>query len=214
MNAESIELEAQLIERTVDKRNALIVRAKEQARKILRAAEQECERIRSESERQILELAGSELRAARDRIIGSAELEGRKILMLAREDLLSSVFEAAEARLREMVERGVEGFDYGEVLIKLTVEAILAMGGEEFIVAANERDLKYLKKNLKKIKDRVKRTLGDVNLRLDENPLDALGGIIVRNGDGTKIFHNTLEGRLRTVRGRLKAEVAETLGVI
>ncbi|RLI10455.1 hypothetical protein DRO42_01255 [Candidatus Bathyarchaeota archaeon] len=214
MNAESMELEVQLIERTVDKRNALLARAEEQAKKILKAAEQECERIRSESERQILTLAGSELRAARDRIIGRAELEGRKLLMLARDELLSSVFSAVKAKLKEMVEGGIEAVDYGEILLKLTVEAITEMGGEEFIVAANERDLKYLKKNLKKIKDRVKTVLGDVNLRLDDNPIDALGGVIVRNSEGTKIYYNTLEGRLRTVRSRIEAEVAKTLGVI
>lgn len=214
MNPDSLDLEVRLIDRTVDRRNEIIAKAEERVGRILKTAEGECERISDESDRQILNAVASELRAVRDRIIGNAELEGRKQLMQAREEAVSSVFEEAKDRLLRMTEGKDKAVDYGEVLSKLVVEAAEAMGGEVFIVSANERDLQHLKNNLKALENRIKESLEGGALRLDEKPIATMGGAIVRNDDGTKIYYNTFEGRLRKVRSGFEAEVATTMGVI
>lgn len=214
MSAKTLELETQLIERIVKQRKERIGRAEERASQILKSAEEEVGRIESESEKQVLSLVGSELRAVRDRIVGSAELEGRKMVMLSRQELLSQVFEDAEKRLAQISDGKDKGTDYGDVLVKLIVETASAIGGEEFIVSANARDLEYLKNNLRKIKNQVKDAVGGGDIKLDDEPIDVIGGVVVRNGDGTKTFHNTLEGRLINTRGRIEAQVAKILGVI
>jgi vacuolar-type H+-ATPase subunit E/Vma4 len=214
MSEGSIELEAKLIERIVERRNEIVSRADERAEAILKAAEKDCERIRTESEKQVLNIVGSELRAVRDRIVGRSELEGRKLLMEARDEVSSSVFEEVEKRLRQMAEGRDKSINFGEVLIKLIIEAASAVGGDEFIVEANGRDLKYLGENLRQIKSRMKKSLGGGSIRLDSKPIPTMGGVLVRNIDGTKIYYNTLEGRLKSVRSRIEAEVAKTLGVI
>ena len=214
MSAKTLELETQLIERIVKKRKERLLRAEERANQILKSAEEEVERIKSESEKQILSLVGSELRAVRGRIVGSAELKGRKMVLLSRQELLSHVFEDAEKRLAQISDGKDKGTDYGEVLAKLIVETALAIGGEEFIVSANTRDLEYLKKNLNKIRNQVKDAVGVGDLKLDDEPIDVIGGVVVRNSDGTKTFHNTLEGRLVNTRGRVEAQVSKILGVI
>jgi vacuolar-type H+-ATPase subunit E/Vma4 len=214
VSAKTLELETQLIERIVKKRKERLLRAEERANQILKSAEEEVERIKSESEKQILSLVGSELRAVRGRIVGSAELKGRKMVLLSRQELLSHVFEDAEKRLAQISDGKDKGTDYGEVLAKLIVETALAIGGEEFIVSANTRDLEYLKKNLNKIRNQVKDAVGVGDLKLDDKPIDVIGGVVVRNSDGTKTFHNTLEGRLVNTRGRVEAQVSKILGVI
>jgi len=214
MNQESIELEAKLIERIVERRNEIVSRAEERAEAILKAAEKDCERIRAESEKQVLDIVSSELRAVRDRIVGRAELEGRKLLMEARDEVSSSVFEGVEAQLREIAEGRDENINFGEILIKLIIEAASAIGGDEFIVAVNGRDLKYLQEHLKEIKAHMKKALGGGDLRLDSKPIPTMGGVVVRNSDGSKTYFNTMEGRLEAVKGRIEAEVAKTLGVI
>ena len=211
MSTNSMEMEAQLIEKIVDKRNAIKAKAEEKARKIIESAEEEVEKIKVESEKQIISLVGSELRAVNDPIVGSAELEGRKMLMMARQELLSRVFEGAERRLVEMAE-GM-GPEYTTTLVKMISESASAMGGEEFIVTANDRDLAYIKKNLKTINRDLKKALGG-EIKIEDEPIDITGGVVVRNDDATKTYYNTLKGKLDNVRSRIEAEVATTLGVI
>ena len=212
MSTNSMEMEAQLIEKIVDKRNAIKAKAEEKARKIIKSAEEQVEKIKAESEKQIISLVGSELRAVNDRIVGSAGLEGRKMLMMARQKILSEVFEEAERRLGELA-KGM-GPDYTTTLVKMISESASAMGGEEFIVTANDRDLAYLKKNLKTINRDLKQTLGGGAIKIEADPIDITGGVVVRNNDATKTYYNTLKGKLDTVRVRIEAEVAQILGVI
>ena len=212
MSTNSMEMEAQLIEKIVDKRNAIKAKAEEKAKKIIESSEEEVEKIKAESEKQVISLVGSELRAVNDRIVGSAGLEGRKMLMMARQKILSEVFEEAERRLGELA-KGM-GPDYTTTLVKMISESASAMGGEEFIVTANDRDLAYLKKNLKTINRDLKQTLGGGAIKIEDDPIDITGGVVVRNNDATKTYYNTLKGRLDNVRSRIEAEVAQILGVI
>ena len=208
--SKSFGMETGLIEKTVQKRNKILADAEKRAEEILKAAEAERARINTETDRQILQLMGSELKTVRDRIIGQTELEGRKALMTARAEMLSKVYSQVENRLKDVVEVKSEDHDYGVILNKLIKEGVLAIGGNEFIVSANKRDMEYLRKNLKKIGE----TLEGMTLKLDEKPVEILGGVVIKNPMGDKVYYNTLEGRLERVRRIMEARIAEKLGVI
>jgi len=208
--SKSTGMETGLIEKTVQKRNKILADAEKRAEEILKAAEAEQARINTETDRQIMQLMGSELKTVRDRIIGQAELEGRKVLMTARAEMLSKVYSQVENRLKDVVEVKSEDHDYGVILNKLIKEGVLAIGGNEFIVSANKRDMEYLRKNLKTIGG----ALEGATIRLDEKPLDILSGVVVKNISGDKVYYNTLEGRLARVRRIMEARIAEKLGVI
>jgi len=208
--SKSIGMETGLIEKTVQKRNKILADAEKRAEEILKAAEAERARINTETDRQILQLMGSELKTVRDRIIGQTELEGRKALMTARAEMLSKVYSQVENRLKDVVDVKSEDHDYGVILNKLIKEGVLAIGGNEFIVSANKRDMEYLRKNLKKIGE----TLEGMTLKLDEKPVEILGGVVIKNPMGDKVYYNTLEGRLERVRRIMEARIAEKLGVI
>lgn len=212
MSIPSIDLEAQLIERVVEKRSDILREADRRAEKIIEAAEEKVNKIKADSEKRIHELAGSELKAVRDRIIGTTELEGRKILMLTRQEILSNVFEMARKRILDIAE-GKEG-EYGEILKKIILETVSAIGGDEFVISANERDLAYLNENIGGLERELKKELDTGTLTLDEDPVDIQGGVIVRNKDGTKTFYNSLEGRIENVRSKVEARVGEIVGVI
>ncbi len=214
MSESSMELEAQLIERIVEKRKKLLEDADNEVEKIVKSAKETVNNINSDSDTEILSLIGSDLNAARDRIIGNAQLEGRKNLLLARQALLTRVFDEVLERLRGIAGRDDANFDKGEVLIALIKEAAPAVGGEEFIISGNEADLKYLGKNLGNVRRALKQSIGESKVSLDSEPLDIGGGVVVRNSDGTKTYHNTFEGRLAGVRARIESEIAESLGVL
>jgi vacuolar-type H+-ATPase subunit E/Vma4 len=203
----SIELEAGLIEKAVEERNAILAKAEARAARILDNARQEEARIKSDVERHLRTIVGSELRAVHDRIVGRANLDGRKMVMEAKMELLDTVFESAQEKLEAMAKKG--GADYQEVVNKLISEAVEAMGEDELIVSSNKADQGFLKKTLPELS----KELG-VSLKLDDKPIDSMGGVTVKNQKGTKVYYNTLEGRLSKVRGSKASEVAEKLGVI
>ena len=214
MAEETLELEARLIERVVERREAILRKAEEEAERILREAEEEARRIREEAEREILNLLSSDLKALRDRIVGAGELEGRRLLMEAREKAVSTVFQEVERRMREIAEGRDESVDYDAVLSHLILEGVEAIGGGDIIIQANERDLERIRRMLKEVRREAERRVEEVNLKLDGKPIEAMGGVILRSVDGSKIYYNTLEGRLARVRRRMEGRVAEVLGVI
>jgi V/A-type H+-transporting ATPase subunit E len=214
MSESSMELETQLIERIVEQRKQLLKDADNEVEKIAKSAVETVAKINSDSEVEILSLIGSDLNAAKDRIIGNAQLEGRKNLLLARQAILTGVFDEALERLRGIANRDDADFDKGEILIALIKEGAASVGGDEFIVSGNEADLEYLGKNLGNISMALKQSIGESRVSLDSEPLDIGGGVVVRNSDGTKTYHNTFEGRLASVKARIESEIAESLGVL
>jgi vacuolar-type H+-ATPase subunit E/Vma4 len=203
----SIELEAGLIEKAVEERNTIIAKAEVRATRILENARQEETRIKSDVDRHLRTIVGSELRAVHDRIVGRANLDGRKMVMEAKMELLDTVFESAREKLEAMAKKG--GADYQEVVKKLISEAVEAIGEDELIVSSNKADHGFLKKTISELSKEM-----GMSLRLDAKPIDAMGGVIVKNQRGTKVYYNTLEGRLSKVSGSKASEVAEKLGVI
>ena len=214
MNQSTVEVEARLIERIMERRNTLLATAEMEAENTLKAAEEEVRKITEERDQQILGVMDSEMRAIRDRILGRANVEGKKMLVEVREQAISRGFDEAEKRLIRIAAGEDESVDYWGLLNRLIVEACSQIGGGEFLVSANERDTKLLKSRARarEVKELLNKTLGDVDLVVEE-PIECLGGIVVRNREGTKIFYNTLEGRLLSVRRRIEAEIAEVLGV-
>ena len=203
----SIELEAGLIEKAVEERNAILEKAEARAERILENARQEEARIRNDTERHLRTIVGSELRAVHDRIVGRANLDGRKKIMEAKMGILDDVFNFAREKLEEMAKEG--GEDYQEVVKKLVSEAAEAMGEDELIVSCNKADQVFLKKTLSDLSKEL-----DASFKLDSKPVETMGGVIVKNPKATKVYYNTLEGRLIKVRQSKASEVAEKLGVI
>ena len=202
----SIELEASLIEKAVEERNTLLEQAEKRAKRILENAEEEKVRLEADVERHLTTVVGSELRAVHDRIVGRANLEGRKLVMGTKMEIIDSVFKEAQKTLEDMVEKG--GVEYETIMEKLVKEAVVTIGEDELLVSSNNKDQALLKNLLTKLSKEL-----DVSLELDREPIVVIGGVEVRNLKGTKIYYNTLGGRLAKIRDIRVSEVAEKLGV-
>jgi vacuolar-type H+-ATPase subunit E/Vma4 len=204
-----LDLETRLIERTMAQREEMLTKADAEAKAMIDAAQGEAQRISSETERQVLNIVASVLRGVRDRIVGGVELESRKRLMLVREEAFSQIYADAQNKLGELTE---DKKAYHDTLVKLTAEAIKAIGGEEFTVSASDRDLTDLKKNLKKLEADVhKATEVKATLHLNNTPIATSGGVIVSNTEGTKVYYNTIEGRLTAVKAKIDIKLAKLL---
>ena len=205
----TIEMEAELIEKAVNERNQLLKDAREKAERILAKAEVEDKRIKEENERQVVQLVGSELRTVRDRIVGQAELAGKGDLMAARSILLEQVYDRARSQLQDIAEDKNPNHKYSEVMELLLKEAVEHMGGEDFIVTVNQRDQNYMKSEIGVLSYKL-----GVKLRLSKEMIDVIGGLVLTSANGDKIYYNTLDGRLEHVRRNKEAEIATNLGVI
>ncbi len=195
-------MENKLIDKTIEQRNDLLSKAKAEAANITAKAKAENERIEAQTIASIETIIGGELRAVHDRIVGGAQLLGRKGVMEARTVVIAKVF----ANVVDEVKSIVEGPDYNQYLMKLAIESISTLN-EDCIVYANEKDAKYLKANMEQL------ALG-VKVQVETSPVDIVGGVSIINLEGTKTIQNTIESRLKASESKLTAMVAEKLGVI
>jgi vacuolar-type H+-ATPase subunit E/Vma4 len=204
-----LDLETRLIERTMAQRDEMIAKADADAKTMLEAAEKEAQRIKSETDRQILNIVASVLRGVRDRIVGGVELDSRKQLMIARDETLQQIYGEAEKKLKEY---SADKKEYHEALLKLIAEAVKAIGGEEFILSANDADLADLKKTHKKLEADVSKVVSSkVSITFDDTPIATIGGIIIKNTEGTKVYYNTFEGRIKRARTKLNVTLAKLM---
>lgn len=196
------QMENKLIDKAVEQRNQLIAKAREKADRITAAMEAEKKRIEEMTNEAIQNVIGGELRAVHDRIVGGAQLQGRKTIMEARTEVVAKVFGKATEEVKALM----EGPDYNEYLVKLAVESVSKLN-EDCIVYANEKDAEYLTSNMEQLAVGVK-------VKIETSPVDIVGGVTIVNLDGTKTITNTLDTRLKAAETRLTSEVAEKLGVI
>ena len=207
-------IEIKLIESVFEKRNDIIARANKEAKHILQNAEQECKQITKQVHERAAQLQELTSQTFRDQILGEATLEGRHIILQARENAIALLYHKVSDRLQEIVNQKIENINFNELLTKLVVEAIYAIEGTAFIIFTNARDREYVQNNLKTITKMVEPTLGNITLQIHNKPIATMGGVIIQNREGTKIYYNTLESRLETTRKRSEAVVAKILGVL
>ena len=196
------QMENKLIDKTIEQRNKMLNEANEKAAKIESRTAAELKRIKDQTNQAIENILGGEIRAVHDRIVGGAQLQGRKQVMEARTEIIANVFNEAQKAVMKIIASP----EYKDVLVKITSESINKLN-EDCIVYANKEDAKYLKSEMEHL------PIGH-KIKIEESKEDILGGVTIVNMDGTKTIYNTLETRLKAARGRLISEVAEKLGVI
>jgi len=194
------QMENMLIDKTIQQRNEILASAKEKAAKITANAKAEKKGIEAQTNEAIENIIGGELRAVHDRVVGGAQLLGRKSVMEARTVVIAKVFQKTVDDMKSLI----EGPDYNQYLIKLAIESVSTLN-EDCIIYANEKDAEHLKSNMEQL------ALG---VKVETSPVDIVGGVSIINLEGTKTVHNTFDSRLKEAESRLTAEVAEKLGVI
>ena len=129
------------------------------------------------------------------------------------EATLEEVIEAAFAKATEDLKAKASSDDaeYSESLIKMIEEATEELGGGDLIVQVKESDVAKVEGHLKKLSaDLATKTGVSTTLVLGE-PIDAIGGAILKTRNGDIEVNNTIESRLDRFKGLLRSEVANVL---
>lgn len=191
-------------------------RTEKEIKEILEKAKKEAEGIigdaKIESEKTFQHETHSRLMIIRRRILGTAEYEARRKIILAKNEIVQKTYETALDELKKLAKGLNSKYDYWEILYQLIKEAVVTMDEPEVLVKANEKDMKYLIEHTNEIQRRIQQETGiDTKIKVSPEPIETIGGVIVENYGKTKIYHNTLEGRLRKAFEKLKPELAKML---
>ena len=196
--------------------NEIQRRAQQESEKILSEAKKEAQRIinssKDRSEKIRMEKIKPEAATMRRKIIGSAELDGRKSIINAKEEILSKVFDFTEERLRKIAQGKDEDVNYEEIIYNMIKEAVSEIDEDKLLIAANKTDHSYLSSKLSSIKQKLSKELNrKFDLEIIKEPHNYTGGIIVYNASKKKIYYNTIEGRLLGLQSRMRGRISKDL---
>ena len=191
-------------------------RSSEEISKIKAEAEAEAQKIITEAkeraERLFLEKVSAELPTLRNKILGAVEEEVRTKILLEKDKIVRRAFELAKEALIAITEGKSGEYKYDEILYQLIKEAAQRIEEKELYVYTNAKDKKVLSSKITEYQKRLSNDLGDVyTIEVLPEVIDVIGGVIVRNKTGTKIYNNTFDGRLLTTEDKLRGILGKVL---
>jgi len=135
------------------------------------------------------------------KIIGKAELKARNNSLQLIEETINKIFEES---LKSLVNIS-SNKSYDKAMKRLLEEGLDAIGGKEFNISCNTKDVDLLKNISKEIQKTRK-----INIKLSKN-LNCMGGVQIMNSDGSVIFNNTVEVRLERFKPLLRKQISDML---
>ena len=161
-------------------------------------------------------------------IISEAKMNARRAELGAKEEVIEEAFNKATEDLTNMA--NTNDPEYVDALVEMIKEAAVEIGGGDLIVLLKEDDIPKVQDKLETIvgliKSLIKREkpsdLGviatevsietdvDTTLEIGE-PIDTIGGAILRTRNGEIQVNNTIESRMLRFKKSLRSEVAKTL---
>ncbi|WP_296786879.1 V-type ATP synthase subunit E [Methanobrevibacter sp.] len=188
--------------------------AQEKADGIIQDANAEVSQINANAEKtaeaektKILENGKKQSDMRYQQIISEAKMNARRAELGAKEDVIEAAFNQAIGELKTKAASGDE--EYKDSLSKMIMEATEEIGSNDLILQLNEADTKKFKDDLSSQGsdsfeiEGIKFTLGE--------PIDAIGGAILKTANGDIEVNNTIEARLERFKSILRSEVAEIL---
>ena len=138
-------------------------------------------------------------------IISEAKMNARRAELGAKEEVIEAAFNQAIGELK--TKASSNDSDYEHALGKMIKEAADEIGGNDLIIQVNEADTNKLKADLSS-DDSFE--IEGINFKVGE-PIDAIGGAILKTSNGDIEVNNTIEARLERFKSILRSEVAEIL---
>ena len=139
-------------------------------------------------------------------IISEAKMNARRAELGAKEEVIEAAFNKATEELKAIASSGSD--EYKDSLSMMIKEATDEIGGNDLIIQLNEVDTNNMKNDISDGSNSFQ--LNDINFTLGE-PIDTIGGVILKTVDGDIQVNNTLESRLERFKSTLRSEVANVL---
>jgi len=166
--------------------------AKKEADVLLTKAQKELDKEKKNIEQETDKL----IKIQRSRAISEAKLESRKMMLNAKEAVISQAFESANERLKRL------DMGQNEKYLRGAIKNAVVLLGNEVEVLCN-RDVTSL----------VTRIASEIDPRItvSSEGVQYLGGAVIRAKNGSAQIDATFEGVLERIRNDLRREVAGIL---
>lgn len=161
-------------------------------------------------------------------IISEAKMNARRAELGAKEEVIEEAFNKATEDLTNMA--NTNDTEYVDALIEMIKEAAVEIGGGDLIVLLKKEDIPKIEGKLEHIVGLIKSLIkrekpSDLNVIAKEvsretdvettleigEPIDTIGGAILRTRNGEIQVNNTIESRMLRFKKSLRSEVAKTL---
>ncbi len=169
-----------------------IKEAKREAQEILNKAQMELEREKKAIEQD----TEKTIKILRSRAISEAKLEARKMMLNAKENLITQSFEKANERLKNL------DLTKNESYLREAIKNGVKLLGSDVEVLCNEDVIPLVTRLASEI---------DPKITVSSEGIRYLGGAVIRARNGTAQIDATFEGVLERTRNDLRREVAEIL---
>ena len=193
---------------------SIMSEAQEKADVIIQDANAEVSAIQAKAEKtaevektKILENGKKQSDMRYQQIISEAKMNARRAELGAKEEVIEAAFNQAIGELKVKASSGDE--EYKDSLSKMIKEAADEIGGNDLIIQLNEADTNSLKQDLS-ASGSDSFQLNGINFTVGE-PIDAMGGAVLKTINGDIEVNNTIEARLERFKSILRSEVAEIL---
>lgn len=191
-------IKARILEDAQAKASEIVAQARKEAQEILNQAKSEAAQKKAD----ILKKAEADGNEAYRRLFSTAELEGRKELLRARQEMVEAAFRGALQKIVDLPDR-----EYQKLLEDMVVRAATKGNGE---ILLSEKDRSRIDKDfLSNINKRLKDAGIEGNLVLSKDSIRTSGGFILRSGDME--VNSTFEILFGMLKPELENEVVKIL---
>lgn len=171
-----------IMEDAFQEAEAILEKAEKEAAGILKESLKMQAEMRQQAESNQSQL---DIFLAKAKMISQAELQARMELIDQKEAVLQSVLEVVKLEFFFLSRHP----DYPPILMKLTLQALGWLEGEEFVCQVNSRDRTLFTPS---VLESMSKESGK-KLTLDEQVLDIEGGVVIVRVDGRLLYDNSLE---------------------
>jgi V/A-type H+/Na+-transporting ATPase subunit E len=196
-------------EKSEAKASEYLSEARKKAEEIVDVANQES----SDKICEVVAKAEHEAKRNSQRILAEARIKARREITIVREELISLAFRKALDHLKTLTKEGVfKDISYKEVICKLLKESIMSCGSESIEVIVNENDTDLILSEIEKLSLEIEKEMGSKPLmKLSDETISVIGGVVLRSSDRKISVDNTFEARLERFKDKIRTEVAKEL---
>ena len=187
------------------KSDEIISKATTESEKILADGE-----VQAQNEKQaILDATEKQAEMKYQQIISEAKVNARRKELEAREELIEKAFRIASEKVEKQASEN--SAEYVESLKAMIKDASIQVGGTQLEILVRADDVENVESMIDEVSEYVEKETGNKTTFIIGEPIDIIGGAVVKTVDGDVEVKNTIEARMLRYRKTLRSEVAKKL---